>query len=115
MNSKREELAIDALLVSQLRTNRENVESLPELTNEDIQAIDSLGADFVDRLLRGEVKAREHNAVEPKDELVCGPAFGLNRAKDVDETTRQELDINRQEIIDRIKQIEEGIRNGDVE
>lgn len=116
MNSKREERAIDALLVSQLRSNRVNVESLPELTDLERAALDSLGTDFVDRLLAGEVrKLSDESEMEAKEELACGSAFGLNRAKDIDETTRQELDRKRQEIIDRINQIEEGATDASIE
>jgi len=106
MSSKREERAIDALLVSQLRSNRECVESLPELTEIEKEALNSLGDDFVDRLLAGEVRASVPAEMDDQEEIVCGPAFGMNRAKDLDESTRQELDRKRQEIIDRIRQIE---------
>lgn len=116
MNSKREERAIDALLVSQLRSNRDNVESLPELTSVERMTLDSLGADFVDRLLAGDVKCADiEEDVEKGEELVCGSAFGMNRAKELDETTRQELDRKRQEIIDRVKKNNEGSSDDSVE
>lgn len=106
MNSKREERAIDALLVSQLRSNRECIESLPELTDLEREALNSLGDDFMDRLIAGDIKSSVPAESNCHEEIACGPAFGMNRAKDLDEVTRQELDRKRQEIIDRIKQIE---------
>jgi hypothetical protein len=106
MNSKREERAIDALLVSQLRSNRECIESLPELTDLEREALNSLGYDFMDRLIAGYIKSSVPAESNCHEEIACGPAFGMNRAKDLDEVTRQELDRKRQEIIERIKQIE---------
>jgi hypothetical protein len=103
MNSKREERAIDALLVSQLRSDRENVDSLPELSELEREAIDSLGPDFVSRLLAGQVvEVPLENDMEHSKEIACGPAFGLNRAKDIDDVTREELDRKRQAIIDQL-------------
>lgn len=54
MQNIREERALDALIVSQLRaTDNDEVdaEHLPELTDEERKALDSLGPDFVDKLL----------------------------------------------------------------
>ncbi len=105
MNSKREECAIDALLVSQLRSNRTDVESLPELNEEEQEVLGTLGDDFVERLLAGDLTevCDAPEDVEPEATL-CGPAFGLNRAKDIDEETKIELDRKRKEIIDRLKE-----------
>lgn len=58
MLSEREERALDALIVSQLRGTQDDeidVEHLPELTNKEREALDSFGDDFVDRLLAGEI------------------------------------------------------------
>lgn len=110
MDSKREDRAIDALIVSQLRSNRIDVdiEQLPELTQEEREQFNSLGEDFVDRLLAGEVlPVVEEEISEERDIATAGGVFGMNRAKDVDEDTKKELDQNRQEIIDRIKEQED--------
>ena len=116
MNIKREERAIDALLVSQLRSNRESIQSLPELTDLEREALNSLGDDFVDRLVAGEIrKVCADVEAKQEEEVACGPAFGLNRAIDIDETTREELDRKRQEIIDRINQIEGGTNDASVQ
>ena len=58
MSSEREERALDALIVSQLRATRDDeidVEHLPELNDEEREALDSLGPNFVERLLAGEI------------------------------------------------------------
>ena len=110
MDSKREDRAIDALIVSQLRSNRIDVdiEQLPELTQEEREQLDSLGEDFIDRLLAGEVlPVVEEEIIEEREVATAGGAFGMNRAKDIDEETKKELDQNRQEIIDRFKEQEE--------
>jgi hypothetical protein len=116
MDSKREVRAIDALLVSQLRSDRESVDSLPELNELEREALNSLGADFVDRLLAGEVReVDDSEVVIESEEIACGPAFGMNRAKDIDEVTRLELDAKRQEIIDSINQNKRGADDADIQ
>lgn len=59
---QREERALDALIVSQLRAPQDDevdVRHLPELTDKDREALDSLGPDFISRLLAGEIKRPE--------------------------------------------------------
>lgn len=108
MNSKREERAIDALFVSQLRSNRTDVESHPELNEHDREQLRSLGDDFIERLFAGEVEEIcGTDEIEEPDDALCGTAFGLNRAKDIDEETKAELDQKRQEIIERAKKTKE--------
>ncbi|QDT07504.1 hypothetical protein K227x_59310 [Rubripirellula lacrimiformis] len=108
MNSKREERAIDALFVSQLRSNRTDAESHPELNEHDREQLRSLGDDFVNRLFAGEIEEIcGTDEVEESGTALCGTAFGLNRAKDIDEETKAELDQKRQEIIDRTKKSKE--------
>lgn len=65
MGSEREQRAIDALIVSQLRACDEtDPNHLPELTDEEREALDSLGPDFVDRLLAGDIEPTEQEFVE---------------------------------------------------
>lgn len=114
MNSKREECAIDALFVSQLRSAPVDPESHPELSEVEIEALRTLGDDFVDRLLSGEVKdICEPAQASESEEMTCGPAFGLNRAKDIDEETKAELDQKRREIIERAKKSKEDQNDAD--
>src|SRR5580765_733229 len=57
MSRDREERALEALIVSQLRACDEtNVEHLPKLTDDERKSLDSLGSDFVQRLLSGVIK-----------------------------------------------------------
>lgn len=112
MNVNREKRAIDALLVSQLRSGDIRIDQLPELTVLEKEKLDSLGPDYVDRLLAGSVVPISHHCSAPIEELTCSGAFGMNRAEGIDETTRSELDEQRQKIIDRIKKLESE-NNGD--
>lgn len=107
MSSNREQRAIDALLVSQLRSLPEDLASLPPLADDVREKLDSLGSDFIDRLLAGDVRANEPTVVDEPELQTCGENFGFNRAKDLDDTTREELDAKRKAIIERMKQIEE--------
>lgn len=109
MSSEREERALDALIVSQLRACDEtDVNHLPELTDEEREALDSLGAGFVDKLLAGEIEPFFENPIEESDLAVAGEVFGMNRAEDIDEETKEELNRKRKEIIDRFKKEREG-------
>ncbi|MCI0331941.1 MAG: hypothetical protein L0228_01790 [Planctomycetes bacterium] len=108
MGSGREQRALDALIVSQLRACDEtDVNHLPELIDDEREALDSLGPDFVDKLLAGEIAPAAEAPSEEPELAAAGEAFGMNRAKDIDKNTKEELDRKRQEIIDRIKQMED--------
>ena len=109
--NEREERALDALIVSQLRFKEDDevdVEHLPQLTDEDKAALDSLGSDFVGRLLAGEIESDvasddvpdcDDNPVFAGEEMLAG----MNRAEDIDEETAEELKRKRKEIINRVK------------
>ena len=62
---ERNQRALDALIVSQLRRHEDgdeaDLEHLPRLTAEEKQALDSLGPDFIDNLLAGENKPEEED------------------------------------------------------
>lgn len=120
MPSEREQRALDALIVSQLRAGEDevDVEHLLELTDEERDALDSFGPKFVDNLLAGKIQPKGNKAVDdpPEDcELaVAGEeVFGLNRAEEIDEETAEELGEKRNEIIERIKREEENDRSGE--
>jgi hypothetical protein len=115
MSSEREQRALDALIVSQLRACDEtDMNHLPELTDEEREALDSLGLDFVDTLLAGGIEPVAEDPTEQPELAAAGEAFGMNRAKDIDEDTKEEMDRKRKEIIDRIKKLEqEDGRSGD--
>lgn len=112
MSNERKQRAIDALIVSQLRACDEtDTDHLPELTDEERNALDSLGVDFVERLLDGEIDLFREEQTEELDLATAGEVFGMNRAEDIDEETKRELDLKRKEIIDRIKKEEEDGRS----
>lgn len=109
---ERDERALDALLVSQLRTDEVDStdnEHLPQLSEADEAAILALGDDLVDRLLADEIgPAFEHFSeecayedTEENDcvELVGAGTSGLNRAAELDEETAQELNRRREAIV----------------
>lgn len=106
---ERNQRALDALIVSQLRRHEDSdevdLEHLPRLTVEEEQAFDSLGPDFIDKLLAGEIKPTEDDLSVEEDELLCagGMSFGMNRAEEIDAKTAEELERKRQEIIERLK------------
>jgi len=101
---ERNQRALDALIVSQLRRHEDgdeaDLEHLPRLTAEEKQALDSLGPDFIDNLLAGENKPEEDDPPAEEDELLCagGMSFGMNRAEEIDGETAEELERKRQEI-----------------
>jgi hypothetical protein len=105
--SEREQRALDALFVSQLRTGCEDetdTEHLPQLTTEERKAMDSFEPDFVRKLLTGEIGEAERAETADCEELVLtGEVFGMNRAYELDDATTKELDRQRQEIINRAK------------
>jgi hypothetical protein len=108
MRSEREQRALDALIVSQLRACDEtHVEHLPELTDDERASLDSLGVDFVDRLLAGRIEMPAELPREESDLAMAGEAFGMNRAEQIDEETQAELDQKRREIIERLKREED--------
>lgn len=101
--NEREDRALEALIVSQLRRNDETEsEHLPQLSDEDKSVLDSLGPDFIDRLYAEEAPMEEQDSdgvEEHSEEMLAG----MNRAENIDDDTKAELDRKRKEIIDRLK------------
>jgi hypothetical protein len=121
---EREERALDALLVSILRrVDRDDditeLDKLPQLTDEEKAAMNSLEPDFVDRILAGErpVLPRSVSDKSPLDEsnklalAANGMDCSLNRAEEVDDAALAELERKEREIIDRKSR--EGEAGGD--
>ncbi len=110
---ERDQRALDALFVSQLRRHEPcdqvDVGHLPKLTKEEKEALDSLGPDFIGRLLAGSLPKISEACESANEELLCagGMSFGLNRAERIDEETLTELDRKRQEIIKKNMQQKE--------
>jgi hypothetical protein len=109
----REERAKEALIVSALRrddhTDEEvDVDRLPRLAEEEERALESLGPDFIDRLVGGTLEEPSEpdwqEEERPGGELaMAGGAmgFGLDRAEEIDEETQAELDEQRRKILER--------------
>jgi hypothetical protein len=109
---EREERALDALLVSILRRVDKDddivePEKLPQLTEEEKAAMNSLGTDFLDRILAGERpvprKPKPDRPNESEDIALagCSADTSMNRAEEVDDATQQELDQREREILER--------------
>lgn len=111
---EREEQALDALLVSILRKVDKDddiveVDKLPELTEEERAAMNTLGDDFIDRILAGErpIKRRDMAKEDDHDESDEAALAGsgadrcLNRAEEVDDETTEELERREREILER--------------
>lgn len=118
---ERDERALDALLVSQLRideVDNGSSEHLPQLSDADEAAITSLGDDLVDRLLAGETgpafdrfdKGEKYFDQVEDDctELIGAGPSGLNRAVELDEETTAELDRRREAIIANARKKQHG-------
>ena len=109
---ERDQRALDALFVSQLRRHERcdevDIEHLPELTKEDIEALDSLGPDFIGRLIAGSFPKISDAPEEADEELLCagGMSFGMNRADEIDEQAEGEIERKRKEIEDKFKKKE---------
>ncbi len=109
---EREELALDALLVSILRRVDKDdditePDKLPQLTEEEKAAMNALGTDFIDRILAGErpvprkPKPDRPNESEELALAGCEADTSMNRAEEVDDETQQELDEREREILQR--------------
>ncbi|HUY34368.1 MAG TPA: hypothetical protein VMV69_16600 [Pirellulales bacterium] len=103
---ERDQRALDALFVSQLRRHERcdevDVDHLPKLTKEEKEALESLGPDFIGRLLAGNVQPIRDDSPVENEELLCagGMSYGMNRA-DIDEGTAEEIERKRNEIIEK--------------
>ena len=110
-DKEREVKALDALIVGALRPERDseevNADAFPELTEREKQALDSLGPDFGERLVNGELSESStttDSVSEDAEELVVSAeefAYGMNRAEQIAPETAEELDAKRREILKR--------------
>ncbi len=112
---EREERALDALLVSALRRVDKDddiieTDKLPQLTEEEKAAMNSLAPDFIDRILAGErpiARRGKPNTSDPdecEDDLALagsGADTCLNRAEEVDDETTEELERREREVLER--------------
>jgi hypothetical protein len=114
---EREERALDALLISALRREEAEVDidpsRLPKLTDEERAAMESLGDDFIDRILATDATdCSDESPIDCEDEdceeegnlalAGSGPGWGLNRAEVIDALTAEELAEKKKEILERL-------------
>jgi hypothetical protein len=111
---EREQKALDALLVSQLRRHGcdddvPDPDELPELTADEKEALEALGPNFVEQLLARDDPPAHDPQADPEPggrELAMAGGelpFGLNRAEQIDPETAEELERRRKEVIERIR------------
>ena len=103
---KREERALEGLIVSAFRTAEcESFDRIREPNEKERAALALLGSDFMDRLLAGKRQDFDHS--EPiitfDTNIAAGELAGgvLHRADDVDEATAKELEEKEREIEER--------------
>ncbi len=117
----KDERALEALLAAAFRLDApeevsdEDAEKLFQrplrLSKEEKEAIDSWGADFVERLLKGEKSGGSKRQDETIDEELGQEAFALNRDADgdgLDEQAQQKIDEERKKALE-----EEEKKHGD--
>jgi|CXWL01.1.fsa_nt_gi hypothetical protein len=109
-SSKREseERALEALIVSQIWQERDpgRVDDLPELTDEERAAMDSLGTDLVQRLWNSvlEDEVLPSSDTDVVSASISDEAFaGMNRADEIDAETNENIEKRRKEVLDRLR------------
>jgi len=105
-DEKREERALDALIVAALRADIGKVppppdQGFPDLTEEDRRALDALGPDFIKRLLAGQQPSERPSERESVQRELTSAS--MHRGGDEGKPT----DKAREEMEQRIKENEE--------
>lgn len=110
--NKREERAFDALIVSQLRRERDitNLDDLPALTDGELAAMNSIPEDIIAKLWAEECSGATPSCVEEEGDCALAGAgagdsslFGLDRATNMDEEDKKSLDTSRDEAREELK------------
>jgi hypothetical protein len=111
---EREERALEALIVSQLRKecdpDKVKPDDLPKLTEKEKAALAALGPNLVERFWNNAKKSAPPAPVQP-GQIVTGQ-FVMNRANEGSEQTKDELDRKKAELLERMKQLHEVRKNG---
>ena len=105
---RREDRAFEALIVSQLRRERDltNHKDLPELTEEERAAMSAVPANLIDRLWDAVDEQDVNPPAEDSDWEAAvdeGAYAGMNRADEPTDETNRKLDEARQEVLDELK------------
>jgi len=112
--NEREERAFDALIVSHLLRCRElsELNDLPDLTESQRAAMNSVPADLVDQLWDAE---DEQPADTSTDNEFCNSVAeeeeefaAMNRGEQMDEDTKNKLDLARKEVLDAMRSQKKG-------
>ena len=113
--NEREEHAFDALIVSHLLRDRELTElnDLPDLTESQRVAMNAVPADLVDQLWDAE---DERSADTPTDDELYNSFTeeeeeefaAMNRGEQMDEDTKNKLDLARREVLDAMRSQKKG-------
>lgn len=116
--NEREERAFDALIVSHLLRERElnELSDLPELTESQRAAMNTVPTDLVDRLWN----AQDDESTDESDDGLCDlveedeEAFAaMNRGEQMDEETKRKLDLARQEVLEAMRSQRKGGQDAD--
>jgi hypothetical protein len=112
--NEREERAFDALIVSHLLRGRElsELNDLPDLTESQRAAMNSVPADLADQLWDAE---DEQPADASTDNEFCNSVAeeeeefaAMNRGEQMDEDTKNKLDLARKEVLDAMRSQKKG-------
>ena len=111
---KQEERALEALVASQLSAHCESeqvdADDLPELNEEELAAMNSLGGDFVTRLIAA-YDNNERAAEIPSNWTLKkrvrrrGLIHGMNRAEEIGSDACKELERKREEALRELKEM----------
>jgi hypothetical protein len=105
-NQKREERALEGLIVSAFRTaDQDQIESIRKPNAKERAALALLGPDFMDRLLSGKRQDFDPppSPIDFGSNMPASEQAGLvlNRADDIDEATAKELEAKERELEER--------------
>lgn len=107
----REIRALEAIIASQLLRERDpmNLDDLPELTETQHTAMNSVPADIVERLWN-EVEDKSEDECPSKETCTVDEDqfVGMNRAEDMTNETRRALDEARKEVIESMRKERDG-------
>jgi hypothetical protein len=117
--NEREERAFDALIVSHLLRDRDltNLDDLPELTESERAAMNAVPEDLVENLWDGE-NERTPDEASKDDATECVTEdeeefAAMNRGEQMDEETKQKLDLARKEVIELMRRQQRGREDAD--
>lgn len=106
-----EDRALEALIVSQLRREREccDINDLPELTAEERAVMNAAPADLIEKLWEqaeaADLDADDEEEEDCEAEVEEDLYVGMNRANGPTDETHKKLDEARKEVLDELKKL----------